>query len=134
YLTKNSVVHWGCDLAPRTGEMHFCAPQPNSRANKGQANEASEQQEEDGSHKLQATLFSSSSDILETGDRCEEVIEILLCTVGDQDKLSTNRIPFTIKSSTRINRQQPLDLVYRHALGNQEQKRKSQLDKENCTV
>ena len=132
YLTENSVVRWGRDPAARTGEMHFRAPQPNSRANQGQANEASEQQEEDGSHTSRATLSGSSSDILETGDGREEGVGILPCMVGDQDKPSANRIPFAIKSSTRMNRQQPLDLACRPALGNKEHKRKAQFDKENC--
>src|SRR5205807_8633031 len=57
---------------------------------------------------------------------------ILPCTVGDQDKPSANLVPFTIKLLTRMNRQQPLDLVCRPALGDKEQKRRTQFDKENC--
>ena len=68
YLTENSVVRWGHDSAACTGEMYFRTPQPNSRANHGQANKANEQQEEDGSHTSPVTLSSSSSDILETRD------------------------------------------------------------------
>ena len=94
---ENSVVHWHRDPAARTGEMHFGALQPNSRANQRQANEASKQQEEDRSHTSRVTLSGSSSDILETGDGREEGVGILPCTVGDQDKPSTNRVPFTIK-------------------------------------
>jgi len=73
-----------------------------------------------------------SSDILGTGEGREEGIRILPSMVGVQDEPSMNHIPFTIKSSTRMNRQQPLDLVRRPALGDKEQKRKAQFDKENC--
>src|SRR5437899_2425847 len=101
--------------------MYIRAPQPNSRANHGQANEANEQQKEDGSRTSRATFSGSSSDILETGEGREEGVGILSCTVGVQDEPSVNRIPFVIKSSTRMNRQQPLPLVCRPALGNKEQ-------------
>src|SRR5437588_4013660 len=113
--------------------MHFRAPQPNSRANHRQSNEANEQQEEDGSQTSRALLSGSSSDILETGDRREEGVRILPYTVGVQDEPLPNRITFTIKSSTRMNRQQPLDLVRRPALGDKERKRKAEFNKENCT-
>ena len=52
-------------------------------------------------------------------------------TIGVKDEPSENRIPFDIKSSTRMNRQQPFDLVRHPALGNKERKHKAEFDKEN---
>ena len=83
YLTEDFVARWGRHPATPIGEIHFHKLQPNSRAHQEQANEASEQQEEDGSHTSRATLSGSSSDILETGDGREEGVRILPCTVGD---------------------------------------------------
>ena len=135
YLGENAVVQWGRDKAACIGQMHFRAPQPHSEPDHGQANEASEQQEGDDSHRSQATLSSSSSDVLETRDGREgreDGVGILSSLVGDEAEPPANRIAFTIKSLTSINRQQPLDLVRRHTPGDKERKRSAQFDEANC--
>lgn len=132
YLADNAVVRWGRDPAARIGEMHFRTPQPDSRSDHGQANEASEQQEGDASRLSRAALSGSSSDVLETWDGREDGVGILPSPVGDQAETPANRIPFAAKSLTRVNRQQPLDLVRHPTPGDKEGKRNAQFDAENC--
>ena len=100
HLTENSVVRCGRDPAAPTGTMHFRALQPNSRANQGQANEASEQQEEDGSHTSPGTLSGLSSDILETRDGREEAVGIR--TLIDGIAVTTTNDPERIDRGTAV--------------------------------
>ena len=146
YLDQEAIRLWARDPAARIGQPHFRALEPDARPASGQANdgeqvpwentsnisswESAHEGEDDGGE----ALGDDTSNILSLASEHESeyISGILPCPIGERAESPSNRISLTAKSWSMLNRQLPLDSLYRPAQVDKERKRGAHFDTENC--
>ena len=116
----------------RGGEFDPDRRRPDVRADPGPANEAGEPQGGDESDALLAALSGASSDVSGAGDGREGSVKMLSSPVGERMESPAKRIPLALKSSSRLNIQQSVELGQRPAQADMRRKHMGLIDDENC--